>query len=158
MKRTYSGLVWTAGIACAIATPQAIGQPPAPGGGKGETIDLRMPGKLGGLLGEYLTIEGVRADIGKVGKKTLIVDTVGGKKLATPIHMWVHNLELPSKKRCVLKGYESGQMIGTPPAVHAAAKEQGRTDVGEAQAAWQWAAHFVVLFVVEPKGLELLKG
>jgi len=113
------------------------------------------PAKLGIYLGEYLTIEGVRAERGKVGKQTLIIDTVGGKKLDTPIHMWVNNLELPSEKRCVLKGYELGEMIGTPPAVIAAAKEQGRTDVGESQAAWQWRPYFVVLIAVEPKGLEV---
>jgi hypothetical protein len=154
MKRWTYCLMCTVAIACLIAMPQAIAEPTAPGGGK--VIDVRGPGgKLGGLLGEYLTIEGVRAERGKVGKQTLIVDTVGGKKLDKPIHMWVQNLELPGEKRCVLKGYELGEMIGTPPAVIAAAKEQGRTDVGESQAAWQWRPYFVVLIAVEPKGLEV---
>jgi hypothetical protein len=154
MKGWTYRLVWTAAIACMIAMPRATAEPTAPGGGK-VIAPLTPTGKLGSYLGEYLTIEGVRAEVGKVGKKTLIVDTVGGKKLDKPIHIWVHNLELPAEKRCVLKGYESGEMIGTPPAVIAAAKEQGRTDVGESQAAWQWHSHFVVLIVVEPKGLEV---
>ena len=154
MKRWTYCLVWTTAIACLIAMPRATAEPTAPGGGK--VIDVSPPrGKLGSYLGEYLTIEGVRAEVGKVGKQTLIVDKVGGKKLDTPIHMWVNNLELPSEKRCVLKGYELGEMIGTPPAVIAAAKEQGRTDVGESQAVWQWRPYFVVLIAVEPKGLEV---
>jgi hypothetical protein len=47
-------------------------------------------------------------------------------------------------------------MIGTPPAVFAAAKEQGR-EVDGSQAVWQWSPYFVALIVVEPKGLELRK-
>jgi hypothetical protein len=153
------------GIVCAsaalgvLAVPLAVGQPPpAPGGRAVEAAGPREPGGvLGARLGEYLTVEGVRAEDGKVGTHTLVVDTVGGRKLARPVPIWAHNLDLPAGKRCVLKGYESGEMIGTPPAVLAAAREQGRTDVGEGQAAWQWHPHFVALIVVEPKGLEIPK-
>src|SRR5262245_19016778 len=157
MKRWAYSLIGTAAIACIFATPRASAEPTAPGGGKVIAAPPMPAGKLGTYLGEYLTIEGVRAELaqGKVGKQTLIVDTVGGKKLDKPIHMWVQNLELPAEKRCVLKGYELGEMIGTPPAVIAAAKEQGRTDVGASQAAWQWRPYFVVLIAVEPKGLEV---
>ncbi|HKA08586.1 MAG TPA: hypothetical protein VKD71_15110 [Gemmataceae bacterium] len=155
MKRWTHSVVRTAAIVCLIAIPRATAEPTAPGGGKVIAAPPMPAGKLGTYLGEYLKIEGVRAEFGKVGKQTLIVDTVGGKKLDKPIHMWVQNLELPAKKRCVLKGYELGEMIGTPPAAIAAAKEQGRTDVGESQAAWQWRPYFVVLIAVEPKGLEV---
>ena len=155
MRRWTCSLFWTVAIACIIAMPQATAEPTAPGSGKVIAAPPMPPAKLGTYLGEYLTVEGVRAEVGKVGKQTLIVDKVGGKKLDTPIPMWVHNLELPADKRCVLKGYELGEMIGTPPAVIAAAKEQGRTDVGESQAAWHWRPYFVVLIAVEPKGLEV---
>jgi len=155
----HVSLMWTGAAICALMTPHAIGQPTVgPGGGKVESSGPHTPGgKLGVALGEYVTIEGVRAEEGAfVGTRTLVADTVGGKKLDKSIRIWVNNLELPAKKRCVLKGYESGQMIGTPPAVHEAAKEQGRT-VGDVQAAWQWRPHFVALIVVEPKGLEVPK-
>jgi hypothetical protein len=145
-------------VLSALAMPLAIGQqPPAPGGGKVEPNGPRHPsGKLGDDLGAYLTIEGMKLEEGKVGERTLIVNTVNGKRLKKPIPIWIHNLDLPSKTRCVFKGYETGHMIGTPPAVYEAAKEQGR-EVGGGQAAWQWHSFFVVLIVAEPKGLELPK-
>src|SRR5262245_39077691 len=96
-KRTCS-LVSTAAIACIIAMPRATAEPTAPGGGKVIAAPPMPPAKLGTYLGEYLTVEGVRAEVGKVGKQTLIVDKVGGKKLDTPIPMWVNNLELPADK------------------------------------------------------------
>jgi hypothetical protein len=148
---------------CTLTTPHAIGQPAVgPGGGKveasGPGIRPLIPvGILGVHLGQYVTIEGVRDEEGTFKEtQTLLVDTIGGKKLDKPIHLRVNNVKLPAKKRCVFKGYESGEMWGIPPAVHEAAKEQGRT-VGDVQAAWQWHPHFMVLIVVEPKGLELPK-
>ena len=106
-------------------------------------------------LGEYLTIEGVRAERGKVGTRTLIVDTLNGRKLRKPVPVWVDNLDLPSKQRCVLKGYETGSMIGDPPATLAAAREQGKKGSSPTQAAWQWRPYFVVLIVKAPAGLEV---
>jgi len=152
------GLVCASAVLFALAIPLAVGQPPPPpGGGKAEAAGPRQPGGvLGGQLGEYLTVEGTRGDGGKAGTRTLLVDTVGGKRLATPVAIWVDNLDLPAKRRCVLKGYESGGMIGTPPAVVAAAKERGK-DAGVAQAVWQWRPYFVALIVVEPKGLGVPK-
>jgi hypothetical protein len=124
-----------------------------------ESTGPRQPsgvGVLGERLGAYLAIEGTRAERGKVGVRTLLVDAIGGKKLAKPVAIWVENLDLPAEQRCVLKGYESGRMIGTPPAVFAAAKEQGR-EVSGSQAVWQWQPYFVALIVVEPEGLVLRK-
>jgi len=157
MKNT---LIVMSVIVALVTTAQMFAQepaPPVPQFGKGvERIDRpRWPGgKLNDRLGEYLTIEGVRAEQGKVGKRTLIVDTLNGKKLSKPVYIWVHNLELPKGKRCVLKKYESGQMIGTPPAAFAAAKEQGKTFIPQA-AGWQWSPHFVVLIVTAPADLDL---
>jgi hypothetical protein len=48
-------------------------------------------------------------------------------------------------------------MIGVPPAVSAAAEEQGWKEVPISQATWRWRPYFVALVVVEPKSLELRK-
>jgi hypothetical protein len=141
----------------ALVIPFAVGQPlPAPNLPKGEPTGPRQPRGVFGDLGEYQTIEGVRVNGTFTGNSTLLVDTVGGKKLDKPVSIWVENLELPAKKRCVLKGYELGRMIGTPPAVLAAAKEKGKSIIA-VQAAWQWQPYFVALVVVEPEGLEIQK-
>jgi hypothetical protein len=109
------------------------------------------PGRLGYALGTYLKIEGVKMAEGfKTGNRTLIVDTVDGKKLTEPIQVWVENVvSLPESMRCILKGYETGGLIGLPPAVEEAAKEEGKS-VNLPQAVWQFRRWFVVLSVVEP--------
>src|SRR5437764_4816354 len=107
----YCGVVCATAVLCALAIPLAIGQPPPrPGSAKVEAAGPRQPGGLlGRQLGAYLTVEGVQAEGGKVGTRTLLVDTIGGKRLDKPVPVWVHNLDLPAKQRCVLKGYESGE-------------------------------------------------
>lgn len=159
MKKFVRSGVWVVVVLSAVAIPLALGQPlPPPGGGKVEAAKPRQPGGVfGSELGEYMTVEGVRIDGTFTGTRTLLVDTVNGKKLGKPTAIWVHNLDLPARQRCVLKGYESGEMIGTPPAYLAAAKEEGRKDVFTSQAAWQWHPHFVVLIVAELNGLTLMK-
>ncbi|MCH8042724.1 MAG: hypothetical protein IID44_03295 [Planctomycetes bacterium] len=127
-----------------------------------EARPLRGPREPGGILndrlGTYLTIEGVRADVfGKGGERILLVDTVNGKMLAKPVGIVVQNLELPSKKRCILKGYETGEMGGEPPAVFAAAKEQGKKFF-PAQAAWAWHTYVVVLIVKAPEDLPIKRA
>ncbi len=140
---------------------------PADSTDAGGPVD-RGPRRPGGLLrdqlGEYLTIEGVLAEGGKIETGTLMVDTVDGKKLDKPVPVLIHNLNAPinrlrglAKQRFVLKGYESGEMIGVAPAVWAAAKEQGWTDVNPSPVDWQWRPYFVALVAVEPEGLELAK-
>ena len=96
-----------------------------------------------------------------------MVDTVNGKKLDQPIAIPVRapgspaqHLHLPKKTRCVLKGYELGEMIGRPPAEYAAARERGENpeELAKRDATpWRWRPYFVVLVAVEPKGLELPK-
>jgi hypothetical protein len=111
--------------------------------------DRAPMGRLGHVIGTYLTIEGVRAERGKVGVKTLLVDTVNGQKLAQPIGVWVDNVEsLPESTRCVFKGYESARWIGIPPEV---AEATGQLS----QAAWQLYRYFVVTAVVSPASVEL---
>lgn len=148
-------LIWAAVAVGSVALcARAAGQPQAPGPDKTQAPEARPgTGTLGHGLGTYLTVEGVKLEQGKVGERTLLIDTINGKRLDKPVAIWVNNLDLPSKKRCVFKGYENGSMIGKPPAVFEAAKELGK-EVGVPQAAWQWSSFFVVLIVVEPKGLK----
>lgn len=113
------------------------------------------PAFLGHPLGAYLAIEGVRAESGKVGVRTLLVDTVNGKKLDRPVGVWIENVAaLPKDRRCILRGYESGKMIGTPPAKIQAAKEAGR-EIKLPQAGWQFFHYFVVISVDEPQDLKI---
>ncbi|HEY8504817.1 MAG TPA: sigma-70 family RNA polymerase sigma factor [Gemmataceae bacterium] len=143
--------------------------PAAPGAAKAEPVRPRPPGGiLGDHLGVYMTIEGVRFEgRGKVETGTLLVDTVNGKKLEKPVALQVRGLDYPAMTmgpldlpagRCVLKGYESGQMIGFPGAVLLAAKERGVKITNRSQAAWQWRPYFVALIAVEPEGLEIPWG
>lgn len=102
-------------------------------------------GRLGHPLGTYLTVEGTRVEKGKVGMNTLLVEAVNGKKLDTPVSITVENINiLPVKERCILRGYESGKMIGIPYEV--VRKEQ----MPEPQAVWQFYHYFVATSVVEP--------
>jgi hypothetical protein len=123
-------------------------------------IRPRSPGGiLGDSLGWYVTIEGILYDgIGKVESNTLVVDTIDGKKLQKPVFVLVRNVSLPAKERCILKGYELGEMIGRPPAEYAAAREQGK-DAEELarrdQTIWRWRPYFVVLIAAKPAGLEI---
>lgn len=145
----------------ASAIPAAFGQPPAEtSAATREPVRPRQPGGLlGDSLGDYLTIEGVPYDgAGKVEGNTLMVDTLNGKKLDKPIGILIHNVRrLQARQRYVLKGYELGQMIGTPPAVRVATEELGQKYVEQSAAGWRWRPYFVVLIPVEPQGLELLK-
>ena len=106
-------------------------------------------GRLGYRIGTYVTIEGVRAERGKVGVHTLLVDKVSGYKLDEPVGIWVENVELPAGKRCVLKGYETGRWIGVPGEVlHA-------TGAPAPQAAWQFQFYFLATSVEQPKALKI---
>ena len=115
-------------------------------------LALECPmGSLGYPVGTYLQIEGLRQEHGKVGTRTLTVDTISGEKLKEPITIWIENLKgtgLPSGKRCMLRGYESARMMGLPDEV---AKAE---NLPVPQAMWQMQRYFIVTSVVEPKELE----
>ena len=125
---------------CSIAIPNIAQEIPA--------------GKLGYPLGTYLTVEGVAAKPGfKVNPTcTLSVDTVNGEHLYKPITIVVDNIntKFPQDRRIVIRGYESGKMIGTPPAVIKAAKESGE-DIAVSQAHWHFYRFFVLTSWVTPK-------
>ncbi len=135
-----------------------------------DTVKPRQPGGLlSDQLGVYLTIEGLRAEGAKVETGTLLVDTVDGKKLKNPVRLVIrgaviedHNLrpaslELPQGQRCILKGFESGEMIGVPPAISKAAQERGWKQVPMSPVQWQWRPYFVALVISEPQDLEIRK-
>jgi hypothetical protein len=109
-------------------------------------------GRLGHPIGTYLTISGVRAEPreeGKVGTYTLIVDTVNGFVLDSPIRTPIDNVRaLPSGTRCTFRGYESGRWIGVPREVLEATGSRGP------QAVWQFFRFFIVVSVEEPPTLE----
>jgi hypothetical protein len=108
------------------------------------------PAGPGHPLGTYLTIEGTRAERGKVGVNTLLVDKVDGQGVFPAIGVWIENVDgLPAGKRCVLNGYESGKMIGLP---HGVAEKE---NVPHSRACWQFCRYFIVTSVVEPKDLKL---
>ena len=107
----------------------------------------------------YLTIEGVRVDGIKTGDQTLRVDTVNGVKLSEPVALWVDNIHsLPENTRCVLKGYETLRMVGSPPAYLDAVKEAGQTAPGRPQAGLKINLYFVATSVVSPNELKVEKG
>src|SRR5262245_1846028 len=146
--------------AALVACSPFVGQKQQlPSPGPVSVIRLWPTGVLGELIGEYMTIEGVRHDGMKTGTRSLLVDTVNGKRLARPVSIWVENLELPVGKRVVLKGYENGSMAGAPPALEQARKDQGevrgKNYAPGSQLNWQWKPYFVALAVVEPKGLQI---
>jgi hypothetical protein len=126
----------------------------------GKPVRPQVPGGvLSDLIGTYQTIEGLRYEgNSKVESNTMIVDTLNGKKLDKPIQVLIRNVQLPAKQRCVLKGYELGEMIGRPPAEYDAARDRGE-DAEELakrdQTVWRWRPYFVVLIAAKPDGLEV---
>ena len=112
-------------------------------------------GKLGHPLGTYLTIEGVRFGVDKIGKvgkidtHTLLVDTINGKKLDRPTTISIETSgSLPMRERCVFRGYESGRMVGVPFEVARA------ENLPLPQVAWQFHRYFIITSVVQPAGLD----
>jgi hypothetical protein len=110
-------------------------------------------GSLGHPLGQYVTIEGVRAEGFKTGNRTLRVDTVSGQRVARPLTIWIDNLGLPEGGRCKIRGYETLRTLGVPPAEETAAAEAGKR-ISLPQAVWQIQLYFVALSVVSPRGLK----
>ncbi len=139
----------------------AASAPPAVKSQQSDELPLapRQPTGYLGTLGTYRTIEGVLYDGGgKVESNTLVVDIVDGKRLDKSIHILVKNTRIPPRVRCVMKGYELGEMIGRPPAEYVLTKELGRDpdELAKRDATvWRWRPFFVPLIATEPKGLEV---
>ncbi len=107
---------------------------------------------LGHRPGTYLTIEGVSGHNVKGGQPFVVVDTVNGKKLAKSIIVPIRNARISDKERCVLKGYETGKMVGEPPAVREAAQEQGK-ELAPSALVWRWETYFVALISLKQKNV-----
>lgn len=130
----------------------AMAQQKLPTNDTSEASAVVPRGRLGFQLGTYLTVEGIKAERGKIGDRTLIVDTVNGQKLDKPINVPLEGVTpLPSGVRCAVRGYETGEMIGVPAE---AARKEG---LPIQQAAWQFFRTFIVTSVVEPKELKTEK-
>jgi hypothetical protein len=113
--------------------------------------DKFITGHLGYPLGTYLRIEGVRKKEGRSAERILLVDRVNGKKLPKIVEILIDNIKypgLPEDTRCVIKGYESGRMIGVPDEV---AKAE---NIPVSSAEWQFMKYFVITSIVEPQSLE----
>jgi len=111
-----------------------------------------LKGSLGFPFGTYHTIEGWRCDTGKVGTRTLMVDTIDGKPLDKIIHIWIENISypgLPGNERIVLKGYESGKFVGTP---DLPTEENKKWEAS--QLTFQFRSYFVPTTIVSPHGLQ----
>lgn len=138
-------------VALCACTGQSRHQASRPAELRPSGLDQIPPGNLGHPLGTYLTIEGERTERAKAGANTLLVDTVNGKKLAQPVAVWVDNAKhpgLPKAVRCMVRGYESGRMVGVPHGVSEAEK------IPPAQVRFQFRKHFVMTSVLEPQTLE----
>ena len=108
-------------------------------------------GLLGYPLGTPLRIEGIRQPKRKF--YDLIVSKVNNKELKQPITILIENLEkpfLPSDTVCVLNGYETGKMLGTPPALLKGQEYESKNQMN-------WALHrrFVITSIEKPKGIVL---
>ena len=146
MKQILTAIVLVFGSVFAMAAADASATNKHPPTALGDVVPM---GKLGHPIGTYLTIEGVRAEQGKVGVRTLLADMVNGKKLERPVYVWIDNIDsLPKEDRCVINGYESGRWIGTPPDV--SAKVHGT----EQQALWQFWRFFLIVSADRPKELK----
>jgi hypothetical protein len=118
-------------------------------------------GRLGEEVGTFLTIEGVRPlEANKATKgsnkdtQRLLVDTVNGKKLTHPLSIPLDNAVLDAETCYVLRGYETGRMIGDPP--HGVLNDEpySRKYLPN-QAAWHFHTSFIVTSVAEPPGVEI---
>ena len=107
---------------------------------------VQILGRFGLPLGRYLTLEGRRIGTDKVPRKmgagNFLVEKVNGKATSQPCTVWVNRMTtLPAGTRCVLTGYETGEMVGIPPDV--------QTHIGGPmmQAVWHFSVRLVVLKV-----------
>jgi hypothetical protein len=108
---------------------------------------------LGFPVGTYLTVEGIRPEtmrIKEASLNTIEVDTVNGRKLEKPVQIAIRNLwshTLPQGERVVLRGYESGRMVGIPDEVLKIENVPGP------QPSWSFDRYFVLTSCVQPREL-----
>jgi len=119
------------------------------------TKETSVPvGILGYPLGSYLTIEGEGYHDRK-GPDSLVVEMVNGKKLETPIRISVGKIKPPGflkGQRYIIRGYESGGMIGSMDAFYKHEDLNYRPKPG-----WFFNSGFIATSVAQPKSLEIYK-
>jgi hypothetical protein len=111
-------------------------------------------GLLGHPLGTALTIEGTQKAARGKFSQVLVVDSVNGQKLAKPVDILIQNAKRPwrsAQTRCVFNGYETGSMVGTPPALLKEGAKQNMAD----QVDWTFLRQFMIISVVEPASMEI---
>ena len=127
-------------------TKKMIAPPPS-------SSTTRPMGRLGLPIGTYVKIEGHPYKPTKPGKahaNILVVDTVQGKKLDSPVELHTKNVAIDSLQtevRCVLKGYESGAWVGSPEGLAPGTPVQ--------QTVFHFHHLFVVTSVEAPKEIEM---
>ena len=107
---------------------------------------VQILGRFGLPLGRYLTLEGRQIGTDKVprrmGAGNFLVEKVNGKATSQPCTVWVSRMTtLPAGTRCVLTGYETGEMVGIPPEVESHVRGPMM------QAVWHFSVRLVVLKV-----------
>src|ERR1043166_818351 len=80
---------------------------------------IQVLGQFGSPLGSYLKLEGKRQGTAMHNAMNVagdfLVERVNGVKLATPRMMWIDQVaKYPEGTDCLVRGYESGEMIGVP--------------------------------------------
>jgi hypothetical protein len=140
-------------IVTSIVQPNNISNKPMPSVGTRSKETIIPIGKLGYPMGSFLTLEGVATEHPLFMGPGFVVDSVNGRKLASSIMVVVEqnakSPRLPKGERCIIRGYESGEMIGEPEAVYKAENIQIRSQFG-----WQFYKCFMVTSVIQPKTLK----
>ena len=113
--------------------------------------DTRKP--LGYPIGKFLVIEGMALPKkGKGPERILVVAVVNGEKLKKPDMIEIRNIEqLPENTPIILRGYVSGEYVGTPPEVF---EKEHRINIAQTSGFW-FATYFIVTSIVEPQDLQL---
>ena len=108
-----------------------------------------LQGVLGKPIGTYMRIEGVRQQEDMTsGVQTIEVKKVDGQILEHPVSIWVCNLDLKGQTPYTLRGFESIEMIGSPP-------DPEHPDKTMPQAGFQIRSIFVATEIIAPQGEKL---
>ena len=105
-------------------------------------------GLLGHPVGTYLTIEGVAGQT--KGGIRVLVEAVNGQSLSSEIYIQVNSIYVTQKTRCKIKGYETGGMVGEPPALKQLAPNR---NIRFQQSQWQFWRYFVPMSIEYPEEL-----
>ena len=112
-------------------------------------------GKLGFPLGTYLTIEGMRPKQGFFSSMRIVVEKVNGKVLNKPVSIIIPNVIkpwLPENEIIILNGFETGRMVGVPPAILKI--NNGLDPLDRAFTDWHFQNEFVITSSVKPNSIK----